>query len=371
MISNSEKMARLRLIRSRCIGNATFWTLMNLYETAERAVHYIPELTKDSSGGKYALCSDDILEKEITNLRNICGRLVFFEDALYPPLLRNIDNPPPVLSFLGNRESVTKLFDKKLLSVVGARNASLNGMRFCYSLCLQLSESNVGIVSGLARGIDTSAHKGSVKNGTVAFLAGGINNIYPPENANLYKQILEYGGVFAEMPYNTYPTANLFPRRNNLIAGAADGVLVVEAAHKSGSLITAKLARDFERIVFAVPNSPIDARGQGGNELIKNGACVVTSADDVLARLYANELFPQNERTPKQIREFEHKIKASSISAIKKAILTLIDSYHVTMDEILRNIDAKTNHILQAVVELELAGKIRRIYGDTIVYIGK
>ena len=365
IVSKDEKFARLRLIRSKNVGNATYWSLVSLYKSAENAIKHLSEI--DTL--KFVLCDEKAVSKEIDTLRFLGARLVFFEDDLYPPELRTIENPPPVLSFIGSKDAVLRLLQNHSLAVVGSRNATLNGMRFCYSLCEELSQNNITIVSGLARGIDTSAHKGSINHGTIAVLAGGINNIYPPENKTLYHKILETGGIYSESPCNTKPNSSLFPRRNGIIAGISNGVLIVEAAKKSGSLITAKFARTFKRKIFAVPNSPLDTRSQGGNELIKQGAYVVTCAADILNKLHneTQSLFSSNDL---EVKNIKCDIDVQSVQTAKRAILQLIDAYSVSINDLIRAFDTKPEYVLMAVIELELEGKVRRTYGNSIIYSG-
>ena len=362
--SREEKIARLRLIRSRNIGNATFWSLIRLYGSAMEAVERVPKIGVNL---KFSLCDSVVLNKEIDDMRRFGGRFIFFEDESYPQHLREICNPPPVLSFFGNKDLTKSLLQKKVLAVVGSRNATLNGMNFCQNLCEELAKS-MCIVSGMARGIDTSAHIGSLKNGTIAVLAGGINKVYPPENQELYKAISENGGIYSETPFDTAPQSSLFPKRNALIAGMSNAVLVVEAAYKSGSLITAKMAKEYNRHIFAVPNSPVDQRSQGGNMLIKQGAHVVTSAKDILDYFFKSK----NETLISCASErkiFKNKIKLSTVNDIKNEILRVLDAYSVTFEEIIEYIESSPTNVLQAIVELELEGKIRRIYGNVIKLI--
>lgn len=353
-----EKFSQLRLIRSDKISNTTFWALIKQYGSAESAIKMIVKT------GQYDLCDETKILTEIDNMKRINARFVFMDSDLYPPNLKLINNPPPILSFLGNATKVTNLLKQKALAVVGSRNATLNGMRFCFGICEQLANSGLTVISGLAKGIDTSAHKGSLPHGTIAIIAGGINYIYPQENKKLYSQILKTGGIYAEMPYNTYPAAGLFPRRNHIIAGIADGTLVIEAASQSGSLITAELAKKFNRQVFAVPNSPLDARSQGTNNLIKNGAIVVTYASDILNAFFKKELF-----SPEEIDTATFRYTVDS--DIKSTILKLLDTYAIKIDELTNCINAPAGEIAAVLVELEMSGLIKRTLGGEIIYIGK
>lgn len=369
MVSKEEKFNRLRLIRSPRIGPSTYWRLMELFKSAKNAILALPEIANGASIESYKICSEEVVLKEIDALRKIGARLVFFEDELYPPQLREIPSPPPVLNFLGNKERSIRLFDKKLLAVVGSRSASLNGLKLAFELAKELSD-HVCIVSGLARGIDTSAHQGSLKNGTFSILAGGINKIYPRENEKLYEKILETGGAFSEMPYDTYPSANLFPRRNSIIAGMSHGILVVEATRKSGSLITAEMAKSFHREIFAIPNSPMDARSQGGNDLIKEGAHIVTNSRDIITGLNMKKnSFPVQECLFEKKIDIDYKVSAKSINEIKHVILQFIDAYDASLDEILLKIIAPPEKILRAIIELELAGRIKKIGANKISYV--
>ncbi|MDR2158330.1 MAG: DNA-processing protein DprA, partial [Holosporaceae bacterium] len=262
MLSKDEKLAILKLVRTESIGPYKFWELMEAYGSAENALKRLPKILKNSNRAA-DVCGDEKINEEIAQMKSIGARFVFFEDELYPPLLRNISDPPPVLSFLGDKERVVSFFQKNIIAVVGARNASINSMKFCETMCGDLGKNDVVVASGLARGVDASAHRGSLESGTIAIVACGLNIIYPQENEKLYQKIIEKNGVFSEMPLNTAPQPQLFPRRNRLIAGMSSGTVVIEAAEQSGSLITARMALDYNRDVFAVPGSPLDPRSAG------------------------------------------------------------------------------------------------------------
>jgi DNA processing protein len=373
MLSKKEKLARLKIMRCGAIGPTTFWNLIKMYGNGERALKAMPTLYKTSGGFDYGakssentfeMCSDEQIEKEFATLKSIGARIVFFEDDLYPPLLRNIPDPPPLLTMLGNRETVLDLHKKSIISVVGSRNSSIPANKFCRSICQELSSKGVVLVSGLARGIDTSAHLGSLENGTIAILAGGINVVYPQENLGLYNEIAKKGCIFSEMPYSTAPQPHFFPRRNRIIAGLSLGTLVVEAAEHSGSLITARMALEYDRDVFAVPGFPLDPRSVGCNTLLKDGAILVQNADDVLEHI-ANRCIVgphhREERGP-----FRAAFSEQDLEQTRKKILDSLSTVPITIDELISCIRASPHEVLAALLELELSNKIVRLHGQRV-----
>jgi DNA processing protein len=276
-LTPSQKVAWLRLIRTDNVGPVTFRQLLNRTGSAEAAIADLPRLSsRVGVGTKVRSVSE--AEDEIAALEKLGGRLVVSGEAEYPPLLHHISGAPPVLSVLGGDQ----LDLRRTVAIVGARNASAAGQRMTTILAADLGLRGYVVVSGLARGIDAAAHKASLTGGTVAVLAGGMDRIYPDENIPLARSIIENGGMLvSEMPMGWQPRAQDFPRRNRLVSGMSLGVVVVEAAKRSGSLITARLALEQDREVFAVPGSPLDPRAEGGNHLIQQGARLVTSADDI------------------------------------------------------------------------------------------
>ncbi|MDR0968148.1 MAG: DNA-processing protein DprA [Holosporaceae bacterium] len=356
MLSKDEKLARLKLFRSESIGPYKFWELLEAYGTAQNALKKLPQASDKSV--------DEKIDEEISNMKSIGGRFVFFEDELYPPLLRNIPDPPPVLSFLGDKEKVISFYKKEIISVVGARNASINSNKFCGILCGDLGANGVIIASGLARGVDASAHAASLETGTIAVIANGINVVYPPENAKLYDAIAKKGGVFSETPFNVAPHPQLFPRRNRLIAGMSYGTIVIEAAEQSGSLITAKMALEYNRDVFAVPGSPLDPRSAGCNKLIKEGAILTQNARDVLDQLENKKIVPYrlfDDNRPKLARA-----SVEDIEKIRNKILDSLSSMPITIDELISCVKASPREVLTALLELELANKIIRLHGQRV-----
>src|ERR1700687_4348735 len=265
-MTDDERLARLRLIRSETIGTKTYWDLLNRYGSAREAIAALPALARQS-GKPRPVISLDEAKREVEALRAAGGDLIVCGEPAYPSALAAVDAPPPLLSVRGS----TGLLQRDMVAVVGARNASALGARFARQMAGDLGAAGFVVASGLARGIDTAAHKGSLATGTCAVMGGGIDVIYPPENKALYEEIVATGVAVSEMPFGLQPTAQHFPRRNRIISGLARGVVVVEAAEYSGSLITARLAGEQGRDVFAVPGSPLDPRAKGTNGLLRQG----------------------------------------------------------------------------------------------------
>ena len=363
-LTKQEKLARLRILRSGSIGATTFWNMIQLYGNGIEALHAIPALSK-SALKKIELRSEEEILEELMKLKKFGARMVFLEDELYPPLLRNIPDPPPVLTFYGNKERIMEFYKKNIISIVGSRNSSIHANKFCLSLAEKLGKNDIVIVSGLARGIDTCAHQGSLESGTIAILAGGIDIVYPQENLKLYEQLAEKGGIFTETPFGTSPQAQLFPRRNRIIAGMSYGTIVVEAAANSGSLITAKFALEYNREVFAVPGFPMDPRSIGCNSLIKEGATLIQNAQDILDTLEERKIIQQShlfeDREPYNSKIFEQDLEKT-----RKTILEALSLVPITIDELISSIKVSPREVLTALLELELSGKIVRVHGQRV-----
>lgn len=379
-LTKEEKIARLRILRSNAVGATTFWNMIQLYGSAVESLRNIPELSKISAKKVYLKSEKEVLA-ELMKLKEMGARMVFLEDELYPPLLRNIPDPPPVLTFFGNHERIRQFYRKHMLAVVGSRNSSIHANKFCSKLVEDLGKKDGVIVSGLARGIDTSAHEGSLESGTVAVLAGGIDVIYPKENAKLYEKIAAKGGIFTETPYGVSPQAQLFPRRNRIIAGMSYGTVVVEAAANSGSLITAKFALEYNREVFAVPGFPLDPRSFGSNSLIKQRAILIQNAQDIIDEIDKHQLISQQnlfeERgfyetdSSNNYKSLEKQAPSSKTDAvdttkIKKNILSLLSLTPITIEELISSIKIPPREVLMALLDLELTGKIIRIHGQKV-----
>ena len=282
-LTDRQRISWLRLIRTENVGPATFRDLINRFGSAEIALEMLPELMV--SGGAARLVRVPTVqqaEAELETARRHGAQFIAIGEADYPPMLRRMDNPPPLVAVRGT----AAVFALPTVAIVGARNASLAGIKMARMLAAELGRDGYAVVSGLARGIDTAAHQGALASGTIAVLAGGLDHIYPPENIDLCHEIAARGGaVISEMPFGWEPRAKDFPRRNRIVAGLCLGLVVVEAAKRSGSLISARLAGEMGRLVFAVPGSPLDPRSAGANGLLKDGAMLVTEARDVIEQI--------------------------------------------------------------------------------------
>lgn len=365
-ITPAEKIARLRLIRSENVGPITYARLMQRFGSALKAISALPDMARRGGSQKeLKICSAAEAEDEIAKIEKFGARLIVAGEAEYPPLLGEAEDAPPALTVMGN----AALLSRPALGVVGARNASLSGRKIAETFSARVGAAGYVIVSGLARGIDGAAHTASLKSGTVAVVAGGIDVIYPRENEGLYREIAAAGAIVAESPFGTEPLARHFPRRNRIISGLSLGVLVVEAAEKSGSLITARMALEQNREVFAVPGSPLDPRAGGTNSLLKDGAHVTTSAEDILSVLGSLRLRPLGEppQTP-----FTHgagddsQTHAEIPEALRAEILENLSPTPVSIDELVRAVNAPIGYILTILLELELAGRIERQAGNKV-----
>lgn len=365
--SSRERLCWLRLFRTENVGPATFRRLLQRYGSAENALYALPDLAK--RGGKMkplvAQSAADA-ERELERIEKCGARLLTTEDDDYPAYLAEIDDAPPVITVMGN----TALFKKPALGVVGARNASLIGRKIAADFSAKTGAAGYVIVSGLARGIDAAAHQATLATGTVAVVAGGIDVIYPPEHKELTRLIAEQGIIVAESPFGTEPLARHFPKRNRIISGLSLGVLVVEAALKSGSLITARTALEQNREVFAVPGSPLDPRAEGTNSLLRDGAHMAASASDIIHVLRTLRLTPLREtgaqwnKTAKPLTGLAPLPEPDATLRIR--ILEILSPVPVQIDEIIRAVDAPAGDVLTVILELELAGRIERQIGNKV-----
>ena len=276
-VDAAERFARLRLARTDRVGPVAFQQLLARFDSAVLALEALPDVVRRGGNHGFTLPSPEEIEGELERGERLGARLIVFGEADYPLMLAAVDPPPPLLWTLGD----PGLLARPSMAVVGARIASAGGQRIARGLAQQLGEAGHVVVSGMARGIDGAAHAGDLPTGTVAVLGGGIDDVYPPDNADLYRQIVEQGCVVSESPVGARAQARDFPRRNRIISGLSRGVVVVEAELRSGSLITARLAAEQGRDVFAVPGSPLDPRSKGPNELLRQGAILCEGVDDV------------------------------------------------------------------------------------------
>ncbi|MFE0015776.1 DNA-processing protein DprA [Mesorhizobium sp. NPDC059054] len=364
-LSDRQRLSWLRLIRTPNVGPASFRALINRFGSAEAALEVLPELTL--SGGASRLVRIPAIaeiEAEMQAARRIGARFVCIGEPDYPPRLKHMDHPPPVLAVKG----AGAVFAMPTVAIVGARNASLAGIKMARILAAELGREGYAIVSGLARGIDTAAHQSSLLTGTVAVLAGGLDLPYPPENAGLNDEIAERGAVISEMPFGWQPRAQDFPRRNRLVAGAALGLVVVEAAERSGSLISARLAAEMGRQVFAVPGSPLDPRARGTNGLIKDGATLVTETADILNALASqiDTRFVPN--TPAE-EPSDFSATPPPADSERERVIETLGQAPVNIDEIIRHTSLHPAQVAMVLLELDLAGRLERHAGGFVSLI--
>jgi len=354
-----DEIARLRLIRSDKIGPVTFWHLLTRFGTATAALDALPDLAARGGGRAPAIARRDIAEREHAQVAKLGARYLFRGTPDYPTLLAETEGAPPVLIAKGRLE----LLDRTMIALVGARNASAAACRFARSLALGLGAENATVVSGLARGIDSAAHDGALETGTIAVIAGGVDVVYPPENAARQEAIGERGLLISEQPPGLEPRARHFPARNRIIAGIAQGTVVIEAALRSGSLITARFAADFGRDVMAVPGSPLDPRAQGCNQLIRDGAILVQNAGDVLETVNPFHVRPAAGAGKDHVAEPASK----EIDDSDRALITgLLGPTPVAIDEIIRQSSLAPGAVQTLLLELELAGRLDRHAGGRV-----
>ncbi|MBI1300877.1 MAG: DNA-protecting protein DprA [Alphaproteobacteria bacterium] len=368
--TEQEKLDALHLYRTENIGPITYYQLVERFGSAAEALRALPELAK-RGGRKKPLNppSEREITQEYKQLQKLGGQFLTVQDANYPLALTATEDAPPIISVLGD----TSLLNKSCIAIVGARNASINGRKFAQKLAAELGARDQVVVSGLARGIDTAAHHGALHTGTIAVVAGGIDVVYPEENQKLYEEICEKGAVIAESKFGAKPFAASFPRRNRIVSGLSKGVIVVEATKKSGSLITARMAGEQGRDVYAVPGSPFDPRAAGPNHLIREGATLVTKADDVMEimmnfsgnSLRENPYSPTN-FTPLECANNNQKLSEKEIVDIQNMIVSHLSFTPISVDELIRACDVTISQLQSSLLELELAGRIKRSPGNRI-----
>jgi DNA processing protein len=349
---------RLRLVRTAGIGPVNYRQLIARFGSAAEALRAVPDLARRGGGRAPAICTPADAEREIASVERLGARHLLIGQGLYPSLLAQLDDAPPALVAKGQ----LKLLDGIAIAIVGARNASAAACRFARGLAHDLGRDGAVVVSGLARGIDSAAHDGALDSGTIGVIAGGVDVFYPPENEARQRAIFERGLVLAEMPPGTEPRARHFPYRNRIIAGMTLGTVVVEAAPRSGSLITARLAAEAGREVMAVPGSPLDPRAQGCNQLIRDGATLVQSAADVM-----EEIRPLQPRVASPASDYEDFVTAEDASDdVVARIEELLGPSAVPVDEIIRLSEASSGSVQMALLELDLAGRLDRHAGGKV-----
>lgn len=363
ILGDKERLAWLRLARTRNIGPVAFANLTARFGSASAALKEVPRMAQRGGAGNFVLPPEGDAERELEGLGKLGGRLIAACEPDFPSGLAALDPRPPFISVIGN----IHLLKKNMVAVVGARNASALARKFAQILSRDLGGAGLVIASGLARGIDSAAHEAGLETGTVAVVAGGVDIIYPPENEALYRAIARQGAVISEMPLGEAPQARHFPRRNRLISGLARGVVVVEAAERSGSLITANYALEQSREIFAVPGSPLDPRAKGPNRLIKDGATLIEDADDVLAVLrpiLGGGFGEPDGGAP--LPPADLTILDAEADRMRSRIEEALGVAPVGIDDIIRQTGASPAAVLTVILELELAGRCRRHPGNRV-----
>ncbi|ACV74689.1 MAG: DNA-processing protein DprA [Zymomonas mobilis] len=373
-MTEEDYRASLRLIRTPRIGAVTYNRLITRYSSPQEALKAVPLLAKRGGGQAPKIASEKTVNEEIEQVKILGARYIFRHTPYYPPLLDQLDNAPPVLLVKGN----PRLLQKPAIAMVGARNASAAACRFAHDLGQELANKGYPVISGLARGIDTAAHQGAGIEKTIAVIAGGLDSFYPPENKELQQAISEKGLVVSEMPPKTEPKARHFPARNRIIAGIALGVLVVEASPKSGSLITAKLATEIGREVMAIPGFPMDARSQGCNQLIREGATLIQNSDQIIEAVSVMAaLFEEpTEKSPLEPRfsglengqiGYRSSPAIAEVKAKDREIIqSLIGSASVGVNELIRQSGLENAIIQTILLEMELAGRLESHAGGRV-----
>jgi DNA processing protein len=355
---SDDLLARIRLIRSASIGPVTFRQLIARFGGAEAALAAIPDLAARGGGRPPAITPEPMARKEIDRVEALGGRYLALGQGLYPRLLAELSDAPPLLIVKGE----LGLLERQAVGIVGARNASAAACRFARGLAHDLGREGLVVVSGLARGIDAAAHDGALETGTIGVVAGGIDVFYPPENEDRQRAMFERGLVIAEMPPGTEPRARHFPYRNRIIAGLCAGTVVIEAAPKSGSLITARLAAEAGREVMAVPGSPLDPRAQGCNSLIREGATLVQTAADVIETIRPLDARVRSEPAPYEAQPGAGEADEDARQRVEE----LLGPSPVPVDELVRLSSCPSGAVQLVLLELDLAGRLDRHAGGRV-----
>ncbi|WP_454824046.1 DNA-processing protein DprA [Roseicyclus sediminis] len=359
-----ERLLRLRLVRSRRVGPATYLRLMAEHGGAEAALAALPGIAHAAGVQDYAPCPEAVAAAELRAAERLRARMLCLGDADYPASLAGISDAPPVLWALGRVD----LLSRPAVAIVGTRNASALGARMARRLARDLGEAGYVVVSGLARGIDAISHDAALDTGTVAVHAGGLDVVYPTENAELAGKIGKTGLRVSEMPFGLQPQGRHFPRRNRIVSGLAQAVIVVEAAARSGSLITARAALDQGREVMAVPGHPLDSRASGGNILLRDGATLVRGADDVIEALG----LPAGGRVTKaEVRPTPKPAVAGAVAVppeggLEALVLARLEATPLEEDQLIRELGHPPREVARALAVLEMAGRVTRSAGGSV-----
>ncbi|MFZ4125295.1 MAG: DNA-processing protein DprA [Rickettsiales bacterium] len=357
----------LRLIRSENVGPVTFFHLVKYCGSVAKALDMAPDISRRGGRSKpIRIASKADAEREFEALTTFGAQIVMYGEETYPRLLQVVNDAPPILTVKGH----THLWNHdKLIGMVGARNASANGCAFARKLANDLGEAGYTVISGLARGIDAAAHRGSLATGTVAVIGGGIDNIYPPENEMIYNEIAQSGAIISELPFGAKPHARSFPSRNRIIAGMSRATAVIEASLKSGSLITAHFANDYGRDVFAVPGSPMDPRCHGTNQLIRDGATMLERVQDILNNLSPMDSLPLADKQPSLFSENTPDVDSSLLDEARRAITAALSPSPTLLDDVLVTSGVSPHLLMAVLLELELAGRLQRHPGAKVSLI--
>jgi DNA processing protein len=359
-LTDDERIDWLRLIRSERVGPRTFRSLLQHFGTVRAAIEALPDLARRGGAARaIKVCPRADAERELDAARRLGVTLIALSEPQYPSRLKEIDDAPPLLAVRGRLATL----GQPMVAIVGSRNASAAGMKFAERIARDLAAAGFVIVSGLARGIDAAAHRATLDTGTVAVLAGGQDRIYPAEHGGLLDALLPAGVALTEMPLGWEPRAHDFPRRNRLISGVSLGVVIIEAAKRSGSLITARFALEQGREVFAVPGSPLDPRAEGTNALIKQGAAVVTEVADVVGVLEpilgrAPDLSAQEPEPPEDT--------GGPDDDVRRRIVSLLGPTPVAIDDLIRLSGASAATVRVTLLELDIAGRLERHGGGLV-----
>lgn len=363
-LTDRERRDWLLLSRTENVGSITFRHLLSRFGSAKAALEAIPDMAK--RGGKtLKLPSITAIDDEMARTQKVGGKIIAWCEPDYPESLAAIEDAPPLISVLGQ----ISLLHKRIIGIVGARNASLNGRKMAEVLAHDLGQHGLAIASGLARGIDTAAHHGSLATGTIAAVAGGVDVVYPQENQQLYDQLKSVGCILSDMPLGVEPQAKLFPRRNRIISGLSLGVVVVEAAMKSGSLITARMALEQGREVFAVPGSPLDPRCTGTNDLIRQGAVLTETANDIVQHIHRmpyDLLRGMAEPASEDFQSSLMGIDERELDIARDKVMECLSPTPVQVNDIIRACQLSPTIVFTILLELELGGKLERQAGGRV-----
>lgn len=362
-----DKLSWVQLARCENVGPKTLIDLIKLYKDPQAALDALPEMqTRGGAKRKFKLAEKSVIEREFEQSEAFGAKILCpFEDE-YPKDLQNLTDMPNVLTIKGKIEL---LASKNKVAIVGARNSSVNGCKLAGKFAENLSKKDYMIVSGLAKGIDASAHCASLDKGTIGVIAAGIDNIYPPENKNLYEKLFEQGLVITEMPFGSQPIASNFPKRNRIISGLSQGTLIIEAALKSGTLITADYAKKQGKMIFAVPGSPLDARHKGTNKLLKEGAIMAEDYMDVIQALENRPPLQMNDN--KNLFDYCTEVmpKENELNASRDKVHAALSPEPTSIEDLAEHIGLELSVLNYILLELELAGRIERVYGNKIQLI--